>query len=984
MPTKKLKNVDRTTNPCRLAVVRTIDAHKQCGRGFIFYLCVLAVVAVFLAMNLDRNQRVYEAGEIAESDVLADRSMQVIDQAATDARRRRVMSAQPPVYDYSLDTYIAFESRLIALMNEANGAPVKPGAAPAAKQFTVEIGPELANEVLVQFGRASTQNFMLKQVLPLLRSKLAEGMVGDMRAARVPSGVVIRNLESGTESLLQDVQVLPDTQSLLTEISNMARADKTLSHDARRAINILLVASMPPTLTLNREATQRRASEYASHLDPVTYQIQRGEVMARRGDRITTEQQIKIQYLYQRTVMPFNWQQALGCFLVSLFISLGFFLSPSGKPGSVIHPKDLSLMAVVTLMTALTARGVHALGELSASPALSDACSLAFPLAGAVGFVATVFTARRYVTLGLLLTMVTTLAMNLSFHFALFHFLSSMLATWLVSNSVSRQDAVLNIFPIILGEVILICGLSLMNGTPLAMLPMLITAVCINAVLMLVLFFSFSPVLETLFGYSTRFKLMEYINLEQPLMQEIMVAIPGTYHHSLVVANMVEAGAKAIGANSLLCKVAALYHDSGKLIYPQYFVENQFGAPNRHDKLAPSMSALIIISHVKKGVEICRRYRLGQEITDIVAQHHGDRVMRYFYQKAVNLGQHPNEEDFRYPGPKPQTKEAAILMLADSVEASSRTLTDPTPARLEAHIRKIMKGILDEGQLVEADITFRDMHLLAEAFQRVLTGIFHHRVVYPEARRDGAPLAGMSPAHPLASAARSIAPLQKAREETGRTEQSAARTADQAGIQAPEQNVRTGQSAGPLADTAAGPAAHAAAGTLDKTSAAMPDRAADAATSGEETGSAPAQPVQCTQCAQPVQTVQSVQTTQTQDHAATPGTAGDAAVACDQTDKPLLLTHQAPPPYFASEEALRTASEKVATCVFCGPLSRDEMARKAHETDQNTDPTDLTGLMTETPAPRADEANNATELFPAAGGEVRKENGLLSRLFGKR
>ena len=232
------------------------------------------------------------------------------------------------------------------------------------------------------------------------------------------------------------------------------------------------------------------------------------------------------------------------------------------------------------------------------------------------------------------------------------------------------------------------------------------------------------------------------MSLEQPLMQELMVTVPGTYHHSLVVANMVEAGAKAIGANSLLCKVAALYHDVGKLSYPEYFIENQFGGPNKHDKLAPSMSALILLSHVKKGTELAERYKLGQDIADIISQHHGTRLIRYFYQKALNQGEKPRESDFSYLGPRPQTKEAAILMLADSVEASSRTLSDPTPARIKTHIDTIIKGIFSEGQLDESELTFKDLHFLSENFQRILTGIFHQRIAYPDARIDAAKAEG--------------------------------------------------------------------------------------------------------------------------------------------------------------------------------------------------------------------------------------------------
>lgn len=176
-----------------------------------------------------------------------------------------------------------------------------------------------------------------------------------------------------------------------------------------------------------------------------------------------------------------------------------------------------------------------------------------------------------------------------------------MLATWLVTSAQSRQDVVWSVIPLTVGQILIWFGTTLLAQTPPAEIPVQLTAVAINSLLSLILLFAVSPVLELTFGYSTRFRLMELMSLEQPLMQELMVTIPGTYHHSLVVANMVEAGAKAIGANSLLCKVAALYHDVGKLSYPEYFIENQFGGPNKHDKLAPSMSALILLSHVKKA-----------------------------------------------------------------------------------------------------------------------------------------------------------------------------------------------------------------------------------------------------------------------------------------------------------------------------------------------------------------------------------------------
>ncbi|MFT3957631.1 MAG: HDIG domain-containing protein [Desulfovibrio sp.] len=366
-------------------------------------------------------------------------------------------------------------------------------------------------------------------------------------------------------------------------------------------------------------------------------------------------------------------------------------------------------------------------------------------MAGAVGLVAMVFAARRYCTMALLISFFTMLMFQAQFSLFLLHFLGGMLATWLVTNAQSRQDVVWSIVPLTIGQSIIWFGATLLAQSAPGVMPTQLLAVFINSVLSLILLFAVSPVLEISFGYSTRFRLMELMSLEQPLMQELMVTVPGTYHHSLVVANMVEAGAKAIGANSLLCKVAALYHDVGKLSYPEYFIENQFGGPNKHDKLAPSMSALILLSHVKKGTELAERYKLGQDIADIISQHHGTRLIRFFYQKALNQGEKPRESDFSYIGPRPQTKEAAILMLADSVEASSRTLNDPTPARIKTHIDTIIKGIFSEGQLDESELTFKDLHFLSENFQRILTGIFHQRIAYPDARINDATRAENKP-----------------------------------------------------------------------------------------------------------------------------------------------------------------------------------------------------------------------------------------------
>ena len=243
------------------------------------------------------------------------------------------------------------------------------------------------------------------------------------------------------------------------------------------------------------------------------------------------------------------------------------------------------------------------------------------------------------------------------------------------------------------------------------------------------------PVLEHLFKVPTNISLLELSDLNHPLLKEMALEAPGTYHHSILVGNLAEAACDAIGANSLLARVGAYYHDIGKIPKAEYFSENEMGVGSRHANLAPSMSALIIAKHVKEGVEIAKQHKLNNAIIDFIRQHHGDSLTAYFYQKAIEKsedGKALREEDFRYPGPRPQTKESAIILLADSVEASSRSLDEPTPASIRNLVRKIINNKFIDGQLDECDLTLKDMHKIADSFVRVLMGVFHTRLDYPE------------------------------------------------------------------------------------------------------------------------------------------------------------------------------------------------------------------------------------------------------------
>src|SRR5512135_2024927 len=241
------------------------------------------------------------------------------------------------------------------------------------------------------------------------------------------------------------------------------------------------------------------------------------------------------------------------------------------------------------------------------------------------------------------------------------------------------------------------------------------------------------PFLEYAFKVTTDISLLELLDLNQPLMKTLMINAPGTYHHSVIVGNLVESAAEAVGVNPLLARVSSYYHDIGKIKMPEYFVENYTSAVSKHDRLTPHMSTMIIGSHVKEGIELGQQHKLPQSIIDIIQQHHGTSLMTYFYQKAKDhdAGDHPLVEDYKYQGPKPQTRIAALVMMADAVEASSRVLNDPTPARITALVDRIINHIFLEGQLDECELTLKDIHEIKRRFTYILTGIFHKRIDYP-------------------------------------------------------------------------------------------------------------------------------------------------------------------------------------------------------------------------------------------------------------
>ncbi|MDP3789384.1 MAG: HDIG domain-containing protein, partial [Candidatus Omnitrophota bacterium] len=318
--------------------------------------------------------------------------------------------------------------------------------------------------------------------------------------------------------------------------------------------------------------------------------------------------------------------------------------------------------------------------------------------------------------------------------------IAGMTSVYLVKGVRRRSQILVAGIVVGIAQFIMICGLGLLNLVEMNVFLKegmwgFAGGILSAAIVMLIL-----PLFESLFELTTNITLLELSDLNHPLLRRMLLEAPGTYHHSLIVGNLAEAACESVGANSLLARVGSYYHDIGKIEKSEYFSENETDKKSYHEGLTPSMSALIITSHVKDGIELAKEYRLNKTLIDFIGQHHGTGLIYYFYQRALEKteGEEPlPEEGFRYSGPKPQTKEAAIVLLADSVEAASRTLDDPTPARVESLVRKIINNKFIDSQLDECELTLKDMNKIAGAFVRILTGIFHTRVEYPVNGKNG-------------------------------------------------------------------------------------------------------------------------------------------------------------------------------------------------------------------------------------------------------
>ena len=738
------KNIPDKATHWSVLAFRRCQSHMP-DRAYFALLAVIILLSLLVSYNASPTVHVLLQGEIAHTDIMADRTLFFEDTVATRIKQEEARRNQPLLTELVATPMEDLHRSVVELFINVDRADTEEAEASLKEAVRRGTEVEITPEILQALRSVMLRQITLEHLVPFLQGRLELGVLPHMEAAvSYKGGLVVQSGKAGAMSSSRrqidsfiDLDIL--TNMLRTQLSTVP-----VSSESREALGQLLMAYTKPTLVPDFGATLERADMVAAAVSPVMHRVDKGEIIVRQGEKVSHDQQLKIQTLWAKTASHVNWGGFAGAVMLGTLLSSGLLFSPSGKKGSALAGKDFIFIATLVFVFSLVAKGMFELGSSlqEVYPAFSvEYLAYAMPVVGASSIAALIFSARRYLVTGLLLAFFCTLIFKGGNGLFLFYFLSAMWGTWVTARTQSRQEVVWSFFPILFGLGALWLGCALLEQTSMQGIPVEAVSVLGGATLSVILTIALAPIVEMIFGYTTRFRLMELLNLEQPLLRDLMLNAPGTYHHSLIVSNMVEAGANAIGAYSLLCKVAALYHDVGKIDKAQYYIENQFTDSNPHDSLTPSMSALILVSHVKRGVELANQHRLGKEVVDIVGQHHGNGLIRFFYHKALKQpgGVPPKMEDFCYPGPKPQSREAALVMLADVVEASSRTLEDPNPTKLRQHIDTIIKAFYADGQLDEADLTFKDLDVLADSFQQVLRGIFHQRIVYPEKLVKNAP-----------------------------------------------------------------------------------------------------------------------------------------------------------------------------------------------------------------------------------------------------
>ena len=706
------------------------------------------ILTFLLSPTLQLPLKEYTAGDIASKEIKSTQDLLVEDEKSTQEKRIEAERSTLSVYDYDPAVLIDAENRVRSTFESLANSfrKVERGIDKNAlrkKEWESSLRLSLTQRELHILEREWFNPAIGEAALKLIAPILTKWMVNDKDFLDPDSdkGVVIRNIQTREERKSLPPFTFFDFKEGRSKLR--AQADLLSTPFGKEMTPVILRIAehlLKPNLTFNKNETEERKAKVTEMVKPVYFQVKRGEVIVRGGERVQEEHLFKINALKKAQERTHILSLLIGFVLLTFLVLASLYqFSTKNIRKIILSQKDLllfstSLVGIMGLLKLFQLMTDVLGGEFFSIP--SSSYSYLFPIATGAMLIRIVINSEVAIVFAILSSYFSATLMGNQLFFFIFTFVGSIIGAHKVARCEQRSILIKAGLTVGGVNILLILSYYLISGNPLKMVLLAdLIMGFLGGLLASVLVLSIVPIIESLFGYTTDIKLLELANMDNPILKDLILQAPGTYHHCIIVGSLVEAAAKSIAANPLLARVSAYYHDIGKLKKPLYFIENAGGMENKHDHLTPSMSSLILISHVKDGLELARENHLGQRMAHIIQQHHGTSLISYFYQKAKEKENKEtetiDEKDFRYPGPKPQTKEAGIVMLADAVEAASRALSDPTPSRIKNLVRRITNSIFIDEQLEECELTLKDLHKIEESFSRILTAIFHQRIDYP-------------------------------------------------------------------------------------------------------------------------------------------------------------------------------------------------------------------------------------------------------------
>ncbi|MBN1960316.1 MAG: HDIG domain-containing protein [Deltaproteobacteria bacterium] len=777
-PTSNASNVRHSR--IKLPSAAGVYAHLDASVLFRPFIILLTALLVGLLVAPQMATQSYPSddnllGTPATTNYKAPRDIEVIDEEATIRHREATVSAVQRVYDFDAQlgekraraiesAFTTMHTHIEAFIAEHAEFANSRLSRTQEQRLLEELATTLAANQ-AEFEKTIGVTLKPDEIIGLFKTRYAQELAASLahviREVMLLPIVIDRTILEADRELGLTVQRVPDDGTAPRKIANISSvldidaARHELRTRMRREFSNLKPAwrdlaisigirIIEATLTPNRAATEVAREVARIAVKPVTITVKKGEMIIRDGERLLKRHFLIFRAIEQTSGGTNTLLAALGAALtVLLLIALGILGIPGHKHELSFSSRDVLFLSSLFLAGIATARLWVAIAA-----ALHDRFpqwsfeALIFTLPVAAGAMIARLTLRVNIALwfAVLSSLVLGLVIDSDSPFVLYAMVGAILGATRIPTISARANLLRAGITVGIGQAAAALVIQLVLGrndlwSYITALPMAF----IGGILASLVALAITPIIEVVFGYTTDLKLLELANLNHPALKDLIVQAPGSYHHSIIVGALVEAAAEAIGANPLLARVMAYYHDLGKGINPQYYIENQREGQNPHDKLKPSMSAMIIKRHVSDGLEIANKYRLGETITSAIAEHHGTTLIHYFHHKAVKEAENPDEiseNDYRYVGRKPQTREAALVMLGDSVEAAARSVADPTPARLSGVVARIINVKFADEQLEECEITLKDLHLIAKSFSKVLGSIYHTRPEYPEILKE--------------------------------------------------------------------------------------------------------------------------------------------------------------------------------------------------------------------------------------------------------